>query len=71
VTRNLLFVAVFLIITSLANAQNKLNVFPQVADGVFSDGSYYKTTFTILPWFETSPPTTTCALVLLKLSVDC
>ena len=26
-------------------AQNGINVFPQVADGVFGEGNYYKTLF--------------------------
>jgi len=58
VKSTILLVGGFLIIGPLANAQNKFNVFPQVADGVFSDGSYYKTTFMILPESEssTTPP---------------
>jgi hypothetical protein len=50
-------------------AQNKINVFPQVADGVFSDGTYYTTTFMIMPWFETTPAIT-CTLRLQGLSVN-
>jgi hypothetical protein len=68
--RAALFAVAFVVLTPLAHAQSMLTVFPQVADGVFSDGSYYKTTLTILPWFETSPPTTTCALVLYGLGVN-
>jgi hypothetical protein len=59
-----------LILMSLASqvfAQNKINVFPQVADGAFSDGSYYKTTFMVLP-FENSAAT--CALRLQGLGVN-
>ena len=64
-----IFFVFFLIITPLANAQT-LNVFPQVADGVFGDGGYYKTTFMILPGYDTSSPTITCTLVLYGLGVN-
>ena len=64
-----IFFMFFLIITPLANAQT-LNVFPQVADGVFGDGGYYKTTFMILPGYDTSSPTITCTLVLYGLGVN-
>src|SRR5438094_8245333 len=60
-------------ITPLANAQSlpaMLNVFPQVADGVFGDGGYYKTTFMILPVYGTLSPTITCTLVLYGLGVN-
>jgi len=68
--RAALFVVASLILTPLANAQYRSNVFPQVADGVFSDGSYYKTTFTIFPEYETSTTTITCALILYGLGVN-
>lgn len=68
--RVMIAVVIFLIIAPIANAQNKVNVFPQVADGVFSDGSYYKTTFMILPEFAFSSSPIACALVLHGLSVN-
>jgi len=40
--RYILFVIFLTIITPFANAQHKFNVFPQVADGAFGEGSYYK-----------------------------
>src|SRR5262249_47562969 len=50
-------------------AQNKTNVFPQVADGLLSDGSYYKTAFMVLPWIE-SDASITCTLRLQGLGVN-
>ena len=38
-------------------AQSDFHIIAQVADGSFADGSSYKTTFTIIPWFETDTPT--------------
>jgi hypothetical protein len=51
-----------------AQAQSRTNVFPQVADGVASDGSYYKSTFMILPGSDTSA-SITCALGFHGLNV--
>jgi len=67
-----IFLVVFLMITPLANAQqeNLLNIFPQVADGVYGDGGYYKTTFMILPGYYLLSPTITCKLVLYGLGVN-
>ncbi len=67
--KSYIFFVVFLMITPLANAQY-LNVFPTVADGVYGDGGYYKTTFMILPGYETISPTITCTLVLYGLGVN-
>ena len=64
----LIFVAALLIKIPLANAQQKAFVFPEVADGAFSDGDYYKTTFMILPGSSTS--VVTCEFVLYGLGVD-
>ena len=49
------------------SGQNKTSVFPQIADGVFPGGSFYKTTFMVLP-FENS--TATCTLQLQGLGVN-
>jgi hypothetical protein len=67
-----IFFLFFLMITPLANAQNEimLSIFPQVADGVYGDGGYYKTTFMILPGYNPSSPTITCTLVLYGLGVN-
>jgi hypothetical protein len=65
----LILVAALLIKIPLANAQQKSFVFPQVADGVF-DGGYYKTTFMILPAYESSTSVVTCGFVLHGLGVD-
>jgi hypothetical protein len=64
----LVFVAALLIKIPLANAQQKAFVFPEVADGAFGDGDYYKTTFMILPGSSTS--VVTCEFVLYGLGVD-
>jgi len=47
-------------------AQDTFHIFPQIADGTFSDGSYYKSTFLILPWFDTDAAA--CSLRLYGLS---
>jgi hypothetical protein len=67
--RTALFLLAFLILAPFALSQNKVNAFPQVADGVLSDGTYYKSTFMILPGFE-SASTITCSLVLNGLGVN-
>lgn len=59
-------IGLFLAITIPLSAQDKFHIFPQVADGVFSDGAFFKTTFLILPWFERDAPT--CSLRLYGLS---
>jgi hypothetical protein len=64
----LVFVAALLTKIPLANAQQKTIVFPEVADGAFSDGDYYKTTSVILPGSSTS--FVTCDFVLYGLGVD-
>ena len=65
----LVFVAALLIKIPLANAQQKAFVFPEVADGVFDNGGYYKTTFIILPT-ESSTSVVTCGFALYGLGVD-
>ncbi len=50
------------LITIDAYSQERFHVFPQFADGRFPDGSYYRSTITILPWFDSDNPT--CSLVL-------
>src|SRR6185436_5149084 len=61
---------VILLLSCSLSAQNKINVFPQVADGIFSaDGTSYTSTFMITPWFETSAAIT-CTLRLQGLSVN-
>jgi hypothetical protein len=38
------------------SAQATFNIFPQFADGRFGDGTYYRSTLMILPWFEGDAP---------------
>src|SRR5690242_19807684 len=45
-----------------AFSQDTFHVFPQVADGRFSDGTFYKSTLMVLPFFDTDPAT--CSLRL-------
>src|SRR5215469_17251624 len=67
-TFGLIFVAALLIKIPLATAQQNAFVFPEVADGAFNNGDYYKTTFMILPGPSTS--VVTCEFVLYGLGVD-
>jgi hypothetical protein len=67
--RSILSAALLLTFVSLADAQSKVSTFPQVADGAFSDGSYYKTTFMILPALSFSS-SITCMLSLHGLGVN-
>src|SRR5688572_339080 len=63
--------ALFLLMMSIsavpAFAQNTVHTFPQIADGQFSDGSYYRSTIMVLPWFDSDTPS--CALNFHGLSV--
>ncbi len=54
-------VLLLFVFVNSASAQSQTNVFPQVADGVASDGSFYKTTFMILPG-RNAASSITCAL---------
>src|ERR1051325_8992794 len=60
---------VFLLTTVILSAgqlmygQDTTHIFPQVADGAFSDGTFYKSTLTVLPE-NPSSPAITCSLVL-------
>ena len=47
-------------------AQGTFHVFPQFADGTFSDGSFFRSTLTIAPWLSDA----NCAITLRGLSVD-
>ena len=47
---------VMLVMVTSLSAQEKFHVFPQVADGHFSDGSYYRTTLMITTWFDSDAP---------------
>ncbi len=52
--------AVFILVVALHSpvwAQSDFHIISQVADGVLADGTFYKTTFVILPWFDTASPT--------------
>ena len=52
--------AVFILVVALHSpvwAQSDFHIISQVADGVFPDGTSYKTTFVIIPWFDTASPT--------------
>jgi hypothetical protein len=48
---------------AIGHTQNKLSVFPHVADGRVGDGSYYKSTIMILPGFLFSSSSITCSLI--------
>src|SRR5262245_44212486 len=50
------------------SAQSMITVFPQVADGVAADGTYYRTTFMIMSW-DYFLPDFTCTLRLHGLNV--
>ena len=52
--------AVFILVVALHSpvwAQSDFHIISQVADGVFPDGTSYKTTFIIIPWFDAASPT--------------
>jgi len=59
-----LFPAVFLVCAGQAlYGQDTTHIFPQVADGGFSDGTFYKSTLTVLPQ-NPSGSETACTFVL-------
>src|SRR5262245_29018166 len=56
-----------LLLVRTAEAQDKFHIFPQIADGVYSDGNYFKSTFMIVPWFDST--TATCSLRTYGISI--
>src|SRR5947207_11830634 len=42
--------------SEVLSAQATFNIFPQFADGRFTDSTYYRSTLMILPWFEGDAP---------------
>ena len=55
--RRVLGVAMVLLTSVPGFAQTQFHVFPQFADGKASDGTYYRSTLTVLPWSGGTPPT--------------
>src|SRR5438093_1154008 len=64
----LIILLLLFVFANSAPAQSRTNVFPQVVDGVASDGSYFKSTFMILPESDTAS-SITCALGFHGLNV--
>ena len=54
--------AVVFLSAALSQAQSQFHVFPQFADGRAADGTYYRSTLTVLPWSAGTPPN--CTFVL-------
>src|SRR5689334_22608793 len=46
----------------LLSAQSTFHIFPQIADGRFADGSFYRSTIMVLPAFEGDAPQCTLSL---------
>jgi len=53
-----------------AFSQEMFHIFPQFADGRSSDGTYYRSTITILPWSGAAAPTCTLVLYGMTASFD-
>jgi len=53
-----------------AFSQSQFHVFPQFADGRSPDGTYYRSTITILPWSGAAAPTCTLVLYGMTASFD-
>ena len=66
--KGLLLVAILVTLTLAAplQAQTTFHVFPQFADGAFSDGTFYRSTLNVTPWFSD----TACSLNLQGLTAD-
>jgi hypothetical protein len=65
-----LFITCAVILVSLpAQAQDAFHVFPQIADGYLPDGTYFRSTLAVIPWFSDA---VTCnwAVYGLTLSLD-
>jgi hypothetical protein len=54
--RTLVLTILFFGTSQVISAQSMSHIFPQFADGRLSDGSYYRSTIMILPWFENDSP---------------
>lgn len=67
--KRILFLSALMNIFSIsAMAQSKTFTFPQFADGIASDGSFYRSTLMISPWFSSDGPN--CTLTLRGISTD-
>jgi hypothetical protein len=53
-----------------AFAQSQFHVFPQFADGRAADGTYYRSTLTVLPWSGGTPPNCTFVLYGMTTTFD-
>lgn len=51
-------------------AQETFHVFPQIADGVFPDGTYYRSTLMITPWFSSDAPVCSFRLYGMNTTLD-
>lgn len=54
--KHLAVLVLFLGFALPAAAQETFHVFPQFADGRFQDGTFYRSTLTVLPWFTSDAP---------------
>jgi len=53
-----------------ALSQSQFHVFPQFADGRAADGTYYRSTLTVLPWSGAGPPNCTFMLYGMTATFD-
>jgi hypothetical protein len=51
-------------------SQSQFHVFPQFADGRAADGTYYRSTLTVLPWSGGTPPNCTFVLYGMTTTFD-
>lgn len=68
--KKLFLLLIFCLCAPSLYAQDTFHVFPQIVDGTFADGSFYKSTFMILPWFDTDAPTCSLRFYGLSLTLD-
>lgn len=65
-----LAIVLFLLVPASAFSQEMFHIFPQFADGRSEDGTYYRSTITILPWSGAAAPTCTLVLYGMTASFD-
>jgi hypothetical protein len=66
--RNPLCILLILCAAGPLHGQDTTHIFPQFADGRFSDGTFYRSTLMILPWFAADAPN--CTLSLFGLTAN-
>ncbi len=63
-------IVLILLFSTILSAQDTFTVLPQIADGYFPDGSYYRSTIMITPWFVSDAPQCSLRFYGLNLEIE-